>query len=293
MSINNAGKGIFSMKLTLVGDTKFISDQPIHVLNNAMTVVFDNDGEFIIATTGKQPVKVLLVGAGESASQTAGGAAGESIEKTLELKSGTYFVNIGNPELNGKTNLGVVDNGSHIVFLSARGGAEMKKIMQAKQIKICSIEQWNALAAKGGFEVGMKIQDSPVGPGEFTDINDRGYPRVNHVAVTNMITEEGAIYGDYIEMTKKREAEKAKENNNEISFYYKNPEMTDQWWLEGFGPLKDAKFGERYKVPLTWEIRHLPLAPVSPPEGTEWIDSDKGTKYIRKNGSWASNDAVY
>lgn len=276
MNTNNGGKGCFALKLTLIGDTKLICDQPIHIHNNVMSMMFDSDGEFTVTTTGKQPADVLLVGAGEPGSETGGGQAGESIWKVLELKSGTYFVNIGNPKFNGNTSLGCIVDGSRIVFLSARGGAEMKKIMETKQIKICSIEQWDALAAKGGFEVGMKIQDSPVGPGVFTDINGRGYPRVDHVAVTNMITEEGAVHGDYIEMVKKREAEKAKENNTAISIYYKNPEMTNQWWLEGFGPLKDVKFGERYKVPLIWEIRHLPL---KHPE----------TESVKE----ASNDSVY
>ena len=46
----------------------------------------------------------------------------------------------------------------------------------------------------GEFSVGEKVKISPVGAGVFTDITDAGYPRVNHIAVTWMVMEDGRIY---------------------------------------------------------------------------------------------------
>lgn len=142
----------------------------------------------------------------------------------------------------------------------------MLSLIEMRQIKFCSIEQWNRLVSKGVFEVGMKIQDSPVGPGKITGINGRGYPMVNHVAVTCLITEDSIVYGDYVEWILKKAKLKAKEENRIVKKMYKNPNpnialevpgigpINNFWYLQGFGPIPDAKFCERYKTPMTWKI---------------------------------------
>lgn len=58
------------------------------------------------------------------------------------------------------------------------------------------------------IRVGEAVKDSPVGPGTFTDINERRYPRVNHVAVTWMVMEDGRIYDPIGNYAKKLEKEK-------------------------------------------------------------------------------------
>ena len=42
--------------------------------------------------------------------------------------------------------------------------------------------------------VGEKVKNSPMGAGIFTDVTDAGYPRVDHVAVTWMVMDDGEIY---------------------------------------------------------------------------------------------------
>ena len=44
------------------------------------------------------------------------------------------------------------------------------------------------------IEIGDPIKDSPVGPGTMTGITEAGYPQVNHVAVTWLEREDGAVY---------------------------------------------------------------------------------------------------
>lgn len=44
------------------------------------------------------------------------------------------------------------------------------------------------------LEIGDPITDSPVGPGRITGFTDRGYPRVNGVAVVYCVRSDGAIY---------------------------------------------------------------------------------------------------
>lgn len=254
MNNHNAGKGFFTLNLTLTGDNKFYSPHPYVVKDNETILTLDNDGEFEITATSTQKVNVVLVGAGESAVKVAHGAAGDMVEKELELNSGKYVVNIGNPELNGKTSLGLIDNGMCFMFLSARGGAEMKRLMISKRFLICSQKQYDAVSASGGFAVGIKIQDSPVGPGVFTDISERGYPRVDQITVTNFLTEEGAEYGDYFAWIKKKAEKNAKEENKLAKFFY---EHNSVFYSEGTGPIPEAKFGQYYSTPLVWELMFL------------------------------------
>jgi hypothetical protein len=41
------------------------------------------------------------------------------------------------------------------------------------------------------LEVGDRVSDSPVGPGEITGFTERGYPQVNRVAVARLRLEDG------------------------------------------------------------------------------------------------------
>jgi hypothetical protein len=43
------------------------------------------------------------------------------------------------------------------------------------------------------LQVGMKVIDSPVGPGEITDVTGAGFPEVNDVAVAWAFLEEGVF----------------------------------------------------------------------------------------------------
>ncbi len=44
------------------------------------------------------------------------------------------------------------------------------------------------------IEVGDPVAESPVGAGKITDFTERGYPRVNHVAVVWCRLTDGATY---------------------------------------------------------------------------------------------------
>lgn len=44
------------------------------------------------------------------------------------------------------------------------------------------------------MKVGDLVQQSPVGSGKITDFSDRGYPRVNFVAVAWLVLESGEVY---------------------------------------------------------------------------------------------------
>lgn len=44
------------------------------------------------------------------------------------------------------------------------------------------------------LHIGNTIKDSPVGEGTITDFTERGYPRVNHVAVAWLERTDGARY---------------------------------------------------------------------------------------------------
>jgi len=44
------------------------------------------------------------------------------------------------------------------------------------------------------MEVGDKVVDSPVGCGQITDFTERGFPRVNHVAVAWLQLEDGRVF---------------------------------------------------------------------------------------------------
>lgn len=44
------------------------------------------------------------------------------------------------------------------------------------------------------LRVGQKVKESPVGPGKVTDFNGRGYPRVNNVAVSWLVLEDGTEF---------------------------------------------------------------------------------------------------
>ena len=43
-------------------------------------------------------------------------------------------------------------------------------------------------------QVGDTVEDSPVGGGKVTGITERGYPQVNHVAVTWLRRTDGGVY---------------------------------------------------------------------------------------------------
>ncbi len=44
------------------------------------------------------------------------------------------------------------------------------------------------------LEIGDIVEDSPVGSGEITDFTDRGYPRVNNIAVAWLKLKSGDLY---------------------------------------------------------------------------------------------------
>lgn len=44
------------------------------------------------------------------------------------------------------------------------------------------------------MKTGDLVQQSPVGSGKITDFTDRGYPRVNHVAVAWLVLQDGRVY---------------------------------------------------------------------------------------------------
>ena len=45
--------------------------------------------------------------------------------------------------------------------------------------------------------VGDKVTESPVGAGSITSVTDRGFPRVNEVAVSWLVTEAGLVFDPY------------------------------------------------------------------------------------------------
>ena len=47
---------------------------------------------------------------------------------------------------------------------------------------------------KNCIEIGDKVADSPVGPGEITGITDANYPQVNHVAVACCKMADGGVF---------------------------------------------------------------------------------------------------
>lgn len=301
-NIKDAGGGYFALKMVLVGDTKITSKHPLVEKDKEVILVLTESAQFSIETTKKQTVNIVMVGAGQPGTDTTGGVSGEMIEKTIELETGEYYVSIGNPKLHGKTTLASVLDGSKYVFIAARSGTEMNEVLERKEINICSIEHCNLAAAEGGVEIGAMIQDSPVGPGKFTDINGRGYPIVNHVTVTNFITEDGIVYGDYVEWIVKKAQKQAKENNMVVQFLYKNPNpdttleikdigpINDFWYLQGFGPIPDAKFCERYKTPMTWKIDFVRPDKVATYFVNQLIESQKTKEAIAHN--WAADTAA-
>lgn len=50
---------------------------------------------------------------------------------------------------------------------------------------------------KDYIKVGDKVSHSPVGAGVITDFTERGYPRVNHVAVAWLRFETGEVFNPY------------------------------------------------------------------------------------------------
>lgn len=47
------------------------------------------------------------------------------------------------------------------------------------------------------LQVGDTVSSSPVGPGSITDITERGYPRVNDVAVAWLVRTDGVVFNPH------------------------------------------------------------------------------------------------
>lgn len=117
--------------------------------------------------------------------------------------------------------------------------------MKTKEIFVASQAKHSA---SDGIAIGSKITESPVGPGVLTDISDAGYPRVNHVAVTCLISESGFIYQGFplhLRLLNKKD-------NSSFVAYYK---LNDKWILEGAGDFADATYPTPYKEDLHWKVK--------------------------------------
>lgn len=44
------------------------------------------------------------------------------------------------------------------------------------------------------MSIGDKVKESPVGPGEITDFTQRGFPKVNHIAVAWLVLATGETF---------------------------------------------------------------------------------------------------
>lgn len=142
MNIEEAGSGYFALKMVLIGDTKISSKYALIEKDNEVILELKESAQFSIETTEKQTAVIVMVGAGQSGTDTIGGVDGEMIEKTIELQSGVYYVSIGNPKLHGKTTMASVLDGSNYVFLVARSGTEMSEVLKRKEFNICSIGEY-------------------------------------------------------------------------------------------------------------------------------------------------------
>lgn len=89
---------------------------------------------------------------------------------------------------------------------------------------------------KQQINVGEKVAWSPVGPGVFTSITDAGYPKVNDIAVTCLISESGLVYSNVREQIEKN----ARLQDKEVNFSYLE---NGTYHSEGTGRWPDVKFG--------------------------------------------------
>lgn len=48
-----------------------------------------------------------------------------------------------------------------------------------------------------GWRIGDRIAASPVGRGVITGVTERGYPRVNEIAVATFIAEDGGVFNPH------------------------------------------------------------------------------------------------
>jgi hypothetical protein len=48
-----------------------------------------------------------------------------------------------------------------------------------------------------GWRIGDRIAASPVGRGVITGVTERGYPRVNEIAVATFITQDGGVFNPH------------------------------------------------------------------------------------------------
>jgi hypothetical protein len=54
-----------------------------------------------------------------------------------------------------------------------------------------------AVDTRGYLDVGDEVMASPVGPGKITDLTDRGFPRVNHIAVVWCVAPNGLLFDPF------------------------------------------------------------------------------------------------
>jgi hypothetical protein len=101
-----------------------------------------------------------------------------------------------------------------------------------------------------------KVIWSPIGPGVLNDATPVGFPKVNDIAVTTLVTERGIVYGDLRNLIFKA----ASERNREIRFSYL---FGDTYFLEGTGPYAEANFGHSATLHdvrdffLEWKVSYI------------------------------------
>lgn len=111
-----------------------------------------------------------------------------------------------------------------------------------------------------GIAIGSKIAMSPIkmsGTGILTDITAAGYPRVDHVAVTCMISEDGLFYGDVRQYIEKYLLSPILDKKAvKVVFFYKGEDGIEH--QEGTGPIPDIKFPDSANVELRWNAKINP-----------------------------------
>ena len=106
------------------------------------------------------------------------------------------------------------------------------------------------------IRVGDKIAWSPVGSSVLTGITEAGYPMVNHVAVTCLITESGLVHSGVRDVIERS----ARKLNKKATFSYLHER---KYYLEGTGPVPDTLFGQYPKRSynddfyLEWKITYV------------------------------------
>lgn len=118
-------------------------------------------------------------------------------------------------------------------------------------VYVCSAE---ALKGVSNIPVGTVVQYSPVGSGIITGITEAGYPQVNHVAVTWLITGSGIVYGKVVP-----HCDVAKENDMKLVFYYTVMNGNEAiLFKQGTGPYDNAIFPDNFDIELYWVIKFEP-----------------------------------